>query len=274
MIYLDKLYALREKIPQSLRKILPKLIRRKINQKFFCYYFLPTKLKSLPILNYPDKESYEYQKNLIHKFDLEKKQTSFMTYPNLIDLLKKNFDINYDIKFLDIGGERIDFYLDLNKNFKNIEYYIFNIKSMIEPFREIKSKFNYKNFHIIEKVEDIFKLNFNFINFGSCIQYFDKYEKLLNEITDNSDYIFFSGTHLYDTMEKKFEKHIIVKQVNLLPNENFLYLFNRKNFFQLFYKKNFKLVFEEENLTDKINYDNFKKDLINITYSDFLFKKK
>lgn len=274
MIYLDKLYALREKIPQILRKILPKLIRRKINQKFFRYYFLPTELKSLPKSNYPDKESYEYQENLIYKFNLEKKQTSFMTYPNLIELLKKNFDLKNDMKFLDIGGERIDFYLDLNKNFKNMEYYIFNIKSMIEPFRKIKLKFDYKNFHIIDKEEDIFKINFNFINFGSCVQYFDKYEKLLNEITNNSNYIFFSGTHLYDTLEKKFDKHIIVKQVNLLPNENFLYLFNRRNFFQFFYKKNFELIFEEENLTDKVNYDNFKDNFINIKYSDFLFKKK
>ena len=71
MINLNKLYALREKIPKIVRKIIPKLIRRKINQKFFCYYFLPTQLESLPKSNYPDKESYEYQKDLIHKFELE-----------------------------------------------------------------------------------------------------------------------------------------------------------------------------------------------------------
>ena len=274
MINLNILYAFREKIPKIIRRILPKLIRRKINQKFFRYYFLPTELKSLPESNYPDKESYEYQKNLIHKFELEKKQNSFMTYPNLINLLKENFSLSDNIKLLDIGGEKIDFYLDLNKNFENIEYYIFNIRSMIKPFREIKSQFNYKNFHIIDKLEDIFKLNFDFINFGSCIQYFNEYEELLKRITGNSNYIFFSGTHLYDSFEKKFDKHLIVKQVNLLPNENFLYLLNRKNFFQIFLKKNFELVFEDENQTDKVNYDNFKKNLSNISYSDFLFRKK
>ena len=48
---------------------------------------------------------------------------------------------------------------------------------------------------------------------------------------------------------------------------------NYGNFFQFFYKKNFELIFEEENLTDKVNYDNFKDNFINIKYSDFLFKK-
>ena len=274
MINLNQLYTLREKIPKSIRKILPKIIRRKINEKFFRFYYLPMNLKNLPDLNYPDNETLEYQKGLIKKFNLKKKQTSFMTYPNLIELLSTKFDHSDSFKFLDIGGERIDFFLDLKKNFKNVSYFIFNQKTMIEPFHKIKAEFEFKDFNIVNEIDEIFNLNFDFINFGSSIQYFDNYEYLITKFTNNSKYIFFSGTHLYDTTYEEFEKNIIVKQVNLLPKINFLYFISRKKFFEFFFKKNFELVFENRNLTDNVNYDNFKNYLNNISYSDFLFEKK
>tara|TARA_B110001450_G_C17539928_1_gene448198 strand:- start:36 stop:860 length:825 start_codon:yes stop_codon:yes gene_type:complete len=274
MITTNQLYTLREKIPKNIRKILPKIIRRKINEKFFNFYYLPVNLKNLPQLNYPDYENFEFQKSLIEKFNIKKKQTSFMTYPNLIELLLTKFKTDDNFRFLDMGGERIDFYLDLKKNFKNVEYFLFNQNSMIEPFYKIKKEFNYKDFNIIDKIEKIFDKDFDFVNFGSSIQYFNKYENLLEKITNNSKYIFFSGTHLYDTPTKEFERDIIVKQVNLLPKINFLYFLNRKKFFNIFSEKDFTLIFEKKNFTDNINYDNFNKYLENIQYSDFLFKRK
>ena len=90
MININQLYVFREKIPKKIRKFFPKPIRRKINQIFFRYYYLKQDLKRLPDLNYPDEESFEYQKMLIRKFDIAKSQTSFMTYPNLMELLKRN----------------------------------------------------------------------------------------------------------------------------------------------------------------------------------------
>ena len=61
--------------------------------------------------------------------------------------------------------------------------------------------------------------------------------------------------------------------MNVLPKMNYLYFFNKKKFYEIFTKKGFNLVFEEKNLTDNINYDNFKKYLNNIEYTDFLFTK-
>ena len=89
-----------------------------------------------------------------------------------------------------------------------------------------------------------------------------------------SKYVFFSGTHLYDSSEKIFKKKIVVKQVNVLPQINYLFFFNRNNFFKTFLEKKYDLVFEKKNLTDEVNYDNFKNFLKNIQYSDFLFSKK
>ena len=274
MININQLYAFREKIPKKIRKFFPKPIRRKINQIFFRYYYLKEDLKRLPDLNYPDEESFEDQKMLIQKFDITKNQTSFMTYPNLIELLKKKFTPDESFNFLDVGGEKIDFYLNLKKNFKHVNYFLFNQKFMNKTFHQIQNEFKFNNFHIINETEEIFKKNYDFVNFGSCIQYFENYENLLKKITNNSKILFFSGTHLYDSSDEKFEKNIIVKQVNLLPQVYYLYFFNRKNFFEILEEKSFSLIFENKNLTDNVNYDNFKSYLNDIQYSDFLFEKK
>ena len=274
MLNYEYLYSIRDKIPKIVKNIFPKFIKKKINKIFFKYYFVPTKFYDLPKLNYLDEQTIEYQKNLITKFNLNNKQTSFMTYPDLMKLLLIKFDPNKNLNFLDIGGEKIDFYLNLKKNFKDLKYFLFNQKSVNRTFHQLKNEFEYRNLNIIDETEDLFKANYDFVNFGSCIQYFEDYENLLKQIIKNSKYIFFSGTHLYNSDKKEFEKSIIVKQVNLLPQIYYLYFFNRQNFFKLFTENNFTLVFEKKNLTDNVNYDNFKNYLHHIQYSDFLFVKK
>lgn len=274
MINLDQLYNLREKIPKNIRRICPKFIRKLVNKKFFRYYFLSTDLGTLPNSNYPEEGNLEYQKGLIEKFDLNKKQTSSMTCPHLMQLLLVKFNLDESFNLLDVGGEKIDFYLDLKKNLRMWITLIYNQTSMIKPFNILLSQYKYDDFNIIENENDLFKINFDFVNFGSCIQYFNNYEEILKKISKNSKYIFFSATHLYDSSEKILEKHIVVKQVNVLPKVNYLYFFNRDRFLKIFQNEKFKLIFENENLTDKINYNNFKKYLRNIQYSDFLLKKE
>tara|TARA_B100000902_G_scaffold375131_1_gene404808 strand:+ start:321 stop:1145 length:825 start_codon:yes stop_codon:yes gene_type:complete len=273
MINLHLRYSLREKIPKSIRRILPKIIRRRINRKFFKYYFLNTNLKNLPETSYPEKGDLNYQKNLIKQFDQSQKQTSSMTCPHLMELLLMKFNSETSFSFLDIGGEKIDFYLDLKKNFKNIKYFLFNQKSMTEPFHKIKLEFNFEDFNVIDNFNEISNERYDFVNFGSCIQYFNNYETVLKEVSKNSKNIFFSATHLYDSSDNEFKKDVIVKQVNVLPQVNYLYFFNRNNFFKILTEEQFELVFENKNLTDKVNYDNFNI-LQNIQYSDFLFSKK
>ncbi len=267
MISLDQLYTIRQKIPKFIRRLFPKF-------HLFQYYFLPTNLKRLPELNYPEKGDIEYQRDLIKKFQISKKQTSSMTCPHLIELIHMKFNSNDNFYFLDIGGEKIDFYLNLKNNFKNVKYFLFNQKSMLNPFREIKDELNLEDLILVDKIEDISNNNYDFVNFGSCIQYFNDYENFLKRITNISKYIFFSGTHLYDNLSNDLNKNLVVKQVNILPQTNYLYFFNRESFFKILLDENFKIVFEENNLTDKINYNNFAHNLKNLQYSDFLFEKK
>ena len=132
---LNTLYDLRERIPKFIKKIFPKFLKRKINKKFFKYYFLQTTMIKLPNSNYQEEINLEYQKNLIKKFS-ETKKNSFMTCPHLIQLLLMKFNSNDNYSFLDIGGEKIDFYLELKKNFGNVKYYIFNLKPVVKVLED------------------------------------------------------------------------------------------------------------------------------------------
>ena len=262
-----------EKFPKLLRNIIQKFFLKKINRKILKLYFVPTNEKNLPASNYKNNESFEYQMNLIERFNQTKKQNSSMTCPHLIQLMLLIFDKKDKVSFLDFGGEKIDFFLNLQKNFENLEYFLFNLKPINEIFKKIKSQYNYKNLHIVENIKEIYEKDFEFVNFGSSIQYINNYENILNNLSTNNKFTFFSGTHLYDSDSEKFSKDLIVKQINILPYVNYLYFLNRKNFFKIFTDKKFKLVFEEKNLTDRIRYKNFRHFLNDVTYSDFLFKK-
>ena len=47
---------------------------------------------------------------------------------------KNEFKIDQKFSFIDIVGENIDFYLELKKKFKNVEYYFLNIEKINKIF--------------------------------------------------------------------------------------------------------------------------------------------
>jgi hypothetical protein len=271
MIY--KFFELRNRLPKFLTKLIPKFIKKKINKKFFNFYFIPTNYSKLLNDNYINNNNYDYQKKLIDNYKHNFQQNSFMTYPNLIELLLMKFNSDDEIMFLDMGADNIDFFLELNSKFKNVRYFFCNLKSVNSIFEKLKNENSYKNMFIIDTIDEVSNKNFDFINFGSSIEYFENYELVLNKVSKIGKYIFFSGTTLFETKNEKYNKHIIVKQVNMYPDINYLYFFNKQYFYSIFLKNNFKLLFEKKNLTDNVNYHNFHKIFENTNYMDFLFSK-
>lgn len=271
MIY--KFFELRNKLLKFLIKLIPKFIKRKIKKKFFNFYFIPTNHSKLVNDNYTNNNSYDYQKKLIDDYKHNFKQNSFMTYPHLIKLLLMKFNSDEEIMFLDMGADNIDFFLELNSKFKNIKYFFCNLKSVNSIFKKLKHENNYKNMFIIDTIDEVSNKKFDFINFGSSIEYFENYEDVLNKVSNIGKNIFFSGTTLFETKNEKYKKHIIVKQVNMYPDINYLYFFNKQFFFSIFLNNNFKLLFERKNLTDNVDYHNFNKIFKNVNYMDFLFSK-
>ena len=253
--------------------ILPKFILRKIKKKYKIY-FVPTHLKYLPINNCPIPSTAVVQERIIQNFNKIGELVSFHTCPYLLQLLTLIFKEEEKFNFLDFGGENIDFYLYLKKNFKNVNYYIINQGEINQNFIFLKSKHKLENFTIIENLNKLSNYNFDFINFGSVIQYVENYDDVLQKIMKVSKkYIFFSATHFYHKNSTSNEK-IVVKQINALPEKIFCYFFEFESFMKKFYDNKFKLVFKEKNKTDdNVHYKNFENLLENTTYTDLLIVK-
>ena len=216
--------------------LVPKFILRKIKKKYKIY-FVPTHLKQLPINNCPIPSTRVVQESIIQNFNTTKELVSFHTCPYLLQLLILIFDQKEKFNFLDFGGENIDFYLYLKKNFKNVNYYIINQGEINQNFIFLKSKYNLENFTIIQNLNELSNYNFDFINFGSVVQYIENYNEVLEKIIEVSNkYIFFSATHFYDK-HTTLSENIVVKQTNALPEKIFCYFFEFESFIKKFYDK-------------------------------------
>jgi len=261
----DKLY--KSKFVNSL----PKFFLRKL-KKIFNYYFIEVKSESLPVNNHPSTSNLDQQKFLVKRFHATH-YTPPSSCPYLAQLLKALFVQNEgSFNLLDFGGENIDHYLYLNKHIKNIKYFYFNQKENIEVMKKLKDQNNFENFTVLNSLDEIKQMNFDFINLGSVIQYIDNYKEVLNDlINTNPIYIFFSAQTFYEKKYNTKEK-IIVKQVNILPQVNFCFFFEYRPFINIFKLKNFLPLFKTLNLTDKVNYKNFNEKMGKIEYSDLLLK--
>ena len=234
--------------------------------------FIPTNKKTLPIKNYPIQNSIEYQEKIINFYN-NNNYVSFNTYLNLKNLLKDNFKSDETFNFLDFGGDKLDFFLDISKEFKNINYYLINQTKVNEIISTVKDKYNYNNLKVLESIDEVKKYNFDFVYFGSTIQYLKDYEEYINEILPiTKKNIFFSATWFFST-NSSIEK-IVVKQLNYLPQEFYLYFINIQPFLKIFQKHNFKIKFEKTNDSYSCSFKNFKDiEIKDIKYSDILFGK-
>jgi hypothetical protein len=239
-------------------------IFRKISR--FCkIYFIPTNKNNLPKNNHPLNNlkiffENQYQDFLNGKFNFNK---------NVYYILKKSYKKNYKINFLDYGGENLDLYLFLKKNFSKIKITVVNqpkLNKCLKDFIKIKK---IKNIEVLSSIHQAKKKKFNFINFGSSLQYIKKFDKILKFLFKNSNgFIYISATSYF--FKNNSKNKIIVRQVNLLPTILYCYVFNFNYIKSLFSKYNYTIVFKKLNSYKKVNFDNFN---FKINYLDLLFKK-
>ena len=234
-------------VPGFIRKIL-------IKKENLC--FIPTNLSYLPKNNYTVLNNIDHHNKVIKQFNKSSNEViKAKTFPNMIDLLKTVYSKNSSFNFLDFGGEEIDQYLVLKKEFKNINYFLMNQAKINEDFKFLIKKYNFDNFYIIDKEEDILNFEYDFVNFGSVIQYVPNYKSILNNIFKKTkQYILFSGTIFFEDTQRN---DIVVKQINMWPNKMYSYFINYMTFIQIFKKNNFCIEFEKNNTTNNINFHNF-----------------
>ena len=245
-------------------------IQKKI-RKIFNVYFVPTNIQKLPKNNYTTSSHFDHQEEIIKKFNKINNLVSFNTCPKIVQMLKMLFlDENLKFNFLDFGGENIDLYLYLKKNFKNINYFVHNKKNINQDFIRLKEKYKFENITILKNIDEISNNKYDFICFGSVIQYVENYNQILLKIIKVSKkYIFFSGTHFFSKIFNE-KKRIIVRQVNFLPSEIYCYFFNFDSFMEIFITNKFSIIFKEKNTIGKVNYNNFGSSLGNVIYTDLL----
>ena len=231
--------------------------------RFYKIYFVPSNKKRLPKNNHPlinltfffDNQYFNYTKGN-RKYSLD-----------VYYVLKKYFKRNAKIKFLDYGGENLDLYLYLQEKYPKIEIIVINQAKLVVYFKNFIKKKKIKNIKIINNINKIKNLKFDFVNFGSSLQYIKNYEKILNIVIKKaSKYIYISASSFFYS-RVNLEK-IIVKQVNLLPVIMYCYIFNLNFIVKLFKKNNYKVLKKKNNSFKKINFKNFnfKIDHLNILF--------
>ena len=248
-------------------EILPLIIQKRI-RKFSNAYFCLTDNKTLPKNNYKINFSEKYQSFIIENFgtDSYKFKNSF----HYLNKLIKNLNFK-DFIFLDIGAGDINTFLELN-NKNNIKYLYYDLPAKNEIIKKIKEKYNFKNLSVVDDIFEI-DLNLDFVFLGSSIGYHGDYNKILDFlISKNVKYILFTGTIIFDD-ENLNSEHYILKQLNVIPDINYVYMFNRSYIEKKFLEKNYKISFSKDNDFKKINFNNLKYFCKKINYTDILFEK-
>ena len=268
---------LSDKIVNSLFKskflnFIPKRVIKRLIKKNKIF-FTQTSLKSLPSNNYPfllSLEDLDKKKKIYSNNDLKVPTNEF---PYLSLILKLIFYEREKFKFLDFGAQYIDNYFFLKNKNRNIEYFYHDLIENNKIVQEFINLNNLENIEVVHTLEDINKKEYDFIYFGSVIQYVNEFEKFLQEmIKKKPKYIYFSGLNVYQKFTHDF---IICKQFNVFPQINYCYFFKFDYLINLISSKNYDLLYCSENPNSKINYSHINNHLNeNCQYLDLFFKIK
>ncbi len=248
--------------------LIKKLIRKKN------IYFVKSNLDKLPLINYPFNFKENDLENFLKTSKEEKFKTPFNEFPHLAFLLKFIFQNKSSFSLLDFGAQFIDNYLFLKKHNSNMIYYYHDQKKNNLEIQEYIDKKKFKDIYVYENIKNEKSIEFDFVYFGSVIQYLEDYKEIFRNIfLKKPKYIFLSGTNFYFShSEEKF----ICKQLNVFPQINYCYFFNYEYLINFLNKEKYYVDYVSENLNGKtINYKHVNKVIKDdCKYLDILFKLK
>ena len=148
-------------------------------------------------------------------------------------------------------------------------------ETKLELFELLKSQVSDENYNGLKwLIDENFELSFqnlDFLYFGSVIQYISDYEKVINSFNKiKPKYVIVSQTPFFDNNNN--DNNIIVKQINLHPVINFLYIINLNLFVNFMKNNNYTLI--SKNISRVIKFINFKnfKNFKKIDMYDLVFK--
>ena len=239
--------------------------------KYFKIFFVETNFKELPLLNHPINIDFN---NELKKFKKVKSSNvkPFVSYSHILDLIRISEKFKKkQITFLDFGAGNLELFGYLSKNLKSIKYFYHDQKDFNLIVEKIKKREKIKNLEIIKNFKKK-SYSFDFVYFGASLQYIDSYKDALKKILKKSKFLIISQTPFH--FNKQLKDEIILKQLNLSNNLNYLYLINYYSFTKFINTYGFRLISLTNNRVIKfINFKNLKK-YKNIDMYDLLFEKK
>ena len=237
--------------------------------KIFKIFFVETSLRELPDINYPlINIKSELEKS---KLDNKNNYRPYITYAHLPDLVEVLSDKNEQLNFVDIGAGNLNLYFYLKKNFKNINYFFKDQKEVETCVKDFIQDERLKNISVVN-IDSLELINIAY--FGSSLQYIKDYKRELKNFFKKTNYILIAQSPFFSS--KKNDEKIIIKQLNMHPYINYLYMFNYEKFINFMTENNYDLIEKNvNNVTKFLNFKNFSKDFYSdINMYDLLFKLK
>ena len=236
--------------------------------KLFKIFFIETSLEILPERNYPLRNIDD---DLIKSKDFTKnKLLPYVSYSHLPHLLNIIYEKENKLILYDYGAGNLNLYYYLNGKFKNLDY-IFKDQNIVEE--KIKIIIKNDNLSNLFTSDQKNHIHYDIVYFGSSLQYIYNYKEELLTFFDKSKYILISQTPFFHN--NQLNEKIILKQINMHPVINYLYLFNLDYFIKFMKENNYELVEKNINKVTKfLNFKNFdKKKYKNLDMYDLLFRK-
>ena len=237
--------------------------------KIFKIFFVEANLTTIPKSNYPLKNIDEELNS--SKYYNDNNIRPYISYSHLPDLCEIIHNQNQKLVFFDFGAGNLNLFYYLNKKFENVEYFFKDQKPIEEKVKNIVVNNKIKNLHIDK---DLTNQGIDLVYFGSSIQYIDNYKDKLKSLFGKTKYILIAQTPFFENI--KLNETIVLKQLNMHPNINYLYLFNFYFFLEFIKENNYFLVEKNINKVTKfLNFRNFDKTKYkDLNMYDLLFKYK
>ena len=235
--------------------------------KIFKIFFVETNLSELPDNNYKIEKN-----NLINEIEKgklfqENNIKPYITYPHLLDLLTIIQDNKKKIKIFDYGAGNLNLFFYLKRKFKDFDYFFYDQKKVNMIVNEYKLTNSLNNLHVEADSVDSLDL----VYFGSSLQYISNYELQIKKFFKKTKYFLISQSPFFE--KPSGVTSIVVKQVNMHPFINYLYLLNLNKFVDFMEKNNYFLVEKNLNKVTKfLNFKNFDQKYDKLDMYDLLFK--
>lgn len=187
---------------------------------------------------------------------------------NFFTSFLSTFDLNNTISILDIGGGLADSFFEMKFSCPNLasKYYIYDLPEINKTGEKISSSFSNELFFI----ESFLSLNPDIVLFGSSLQYFSDYTKILQDVFNTKPRYILLTDH---PMSEKINTFVCA-QVNMKDRVIPRYVFNLEEINDLFLRNSYQLKHKSNNYYPFHNFNNYEGEYKNCQHYNLVFERQ